>query len=187
MTKQTAPKGMTLVEILFAFAVIGTVVTVAYSAALRAWRTAVSANQRTQAQYLAQDQLERARAYRSLSVTNDPTLTQTSMDWNGFLNQLHGPTGMHLATSTSLGLIWDVNNGPIGLRVPGDDATNYTVALRSEGVYCSNGARSAAPAGCGGPQNVTSVDLQAVVTWTAATGVTDNRLIATTQLLAPSE
>ena len=75
--------GMTLIEILFSVAIIGTVLTVAYSAALSAWRSAASANQRSEAQYVAQNSLETIKSYRDLSTS--PT-AQKRMLWSGATN-----------------------------------------------------------------------------------------------------
>lgn len=198
MKTHTAPRGMTLVEILFAFAIIGTVVTVAYSAALRAWRTAVSANQRTQAQYLAQDQLERVRAFRSLSivpVVGSP-ITQTGMDWENFLTTLYtNPAdGIRVVACSELtppesSCVWRaelVTSSTPDLRVTGDNSTSYKVSILPVGLYCAGGspANPSSPSDC---TSVASVDLQARVTWTDSNGLPNNQLIATTQLLAPSE
>lgn len=191
---QRKRNGMTLVEILFAFAIIGTVITVAYSAALRAWRTAVSANQRTQAQYLAQDQLERIRAFRSLSISPPPgsPIVQTEMDWEAFLDTLFGGsqqikiTACDKLSPADATCIWKVEPGIENLTVFGDDATTYKVTVVPAGLYCVGGnpASPLEPDDCG---SVASVDLQAQVEWDDANGVPNNRLIATTQLLAPSE
>ncbi len=82
--------GMTLVEILFAFAIITSVVTLSYAAGLRGWRTAQTGNQRTQAQYIAQDAIERVKAYRdspAFKWTGAPSLP-SSPGTGGFLSDV---------------------------------------------------------------------------------------------------
>lgn len=64
LMKTIKRKGMTLVEILFTFAIITSVVTLSYAASLQGWRTSQTGNQRTQGQYIAQDAIERVKAYR---------------------------------------------------------------------------------------------------------------------------
>ena len=185
---------MTLIEILFAFAIIGSVLTVAYASALRAWRTAVSANQRTQAQYVAQDQLERLRGFRDMT---DSTTNQERMDWNVFLSKLYPPAGsvpevrIEKCDNTE-DCVWKIEDGPKALTVPGDASTSYTYSVTPKRLYCVGESTAsptvppAAPNNCD-PLGVAAVDLQAKVSWNDANGNPDSQLIATTQLLAPTE
>ena len=181
-------QGMTLVEILFAFAIIGTVVTVAYSSALRAWRTGVSANQRTQAQYMAQDQIERLRAYRDLS---DSDTAQTEMNWNDFVSRVFART-IHIEPCAAIdNCVWKlVDNALLQTAAVGDQSGAYSVSLRAVRPYCTKSAivtsETSTPGTCGGASQVSAVDVQAVVSWNDANGVLSNT-IATTQLIAPSE
>ncbi len=188
MKRAYRQKGMTLVEILFAFAIIGTVVTVAYSSALRAWRTGVSANQRTQAQYMAQDQLERLRAYRDLSDSNT---AQTEMNWDNFVSRVFARP-IHIVPCAAIeDCVWKlVDNALSQTAAVGDQSGAYSISIRAVRPYCTNSAivttEASTPGNCGGVSQVSAVDVQAVVSWNDANGVASNA-IATTQLIAPSE
>lgn len=194
-SSHTRPRGMTLIEILFAFAIIGSVLTVAYASALRAWRTAASANQRTQAQYVAQDQLERLRGFRDMT---DSATLQKRMGWKAdLLDKLYPsslPTTIHIeaCAEDDMDCVWKIEDGPKSLTVPGDGSTSYTYSVTPQKLYCVGESTTppavppAAPNDCGA-LGVAAVDLQAKVSWNDANGNPDSQLIATTQLLAPTE
>jgi prepilin-type N-terminal cleavage/methylation domain-containing protein len=74
--------GMTLIEIIFALAIVGTLLTLSYAAALGAWRNATAANQRTQAQYMIQQTMEALKAYRE----------SDDFDWGAFIAEVN-PAG----------------------------------------------------------------------------------------------
>lgn len=58
------PAGDTLIEVIFAFAILGTIIGFAYTGAINAHKNAVNAEQRTQALEVAQYQKEALTAYR---------------------------------------------------------------------------------------------------------------------------
>lgn len=58
------PHGDTLIEVIFAFAILATIIGFAYTGAIQARKTAVSAQQRTQALLMAQYQSQALIAYR---------------------------------------------------------------------------------------------------------------------------
>lgn len=194
--------GMTLIEILFSVAIIGTVLTVAYSAALSAWRSAASANQRSEAQYVAQNSLETIKSYRDLSTS--PT-AQKRMLWSGatngglggFLQELRATVPSRstkarfnvLACSelspTNPNCEWIVQAGNSGFRARGD-STDFGVYVETNELFCSN---TATPSNivdmCGGdPLAVVSVTLQSTVSWRSFTGI-DSSAIASTILTEP--
>lgn len=184
---------MTLVEILFAFAIITTVLTLAYGSALSAWRSATSANQRTQAQYLAQQGLESIRAARE----------QSGFRWSDFVDSMPTTGGnFHVvlvqnggAESASSFVCpagqspcrFEVRNGSVGLRAVGSnlasptntDATAYTLALRPDGYFVRGNAtrQAGSPRGVA---NVTAVVFTADLSWTSASGVANSSLNAST-------
>lgn len=64
MRRLRKPPGDTLIEVIFAFAILGTIVGFAYTGAINAHKNAVNAEQRTQALEIAQYQKEALTAYR---------------------------------------------------------------------------------------------------------------------------
>lgn len=192
MTKRHK-KGMTLVEIIFAFAIVSTLLTLAYAAALSAWQSAVASNQRTQAQYLVQQSLEAVKAYRESS----------DFVWGDFLDDIDN-SGFHIVLLNNSGAV--VNNGfvcptgqdpchfqinsgaqsqhSIGANTSLPDNTTFNLAIEEVEHFVANQAaptpgRSSAP-------NVTAVTLVARITWTSAQGVASN-LAVSTILTEPGE
>lgn len=86
--------GMTLVEIIFAFAIISTLLTLSYAAALGAWRNATAANQRTQAQYIIQQTVEAVKAYRE----------SDDFDWSVFLGEINA-SQLHIGLQQADGTV----------------------------------------------------------------------------------
>lgn len=197
MMKKTHSKrpGMTLIEIIFAFAIITTVLTLAYGSALTAWRSAAGANQRTQAQYLAQQGIESIRAARE----------QTGFDWQDFINSMPaGSGGFHMVLRQNSGAesastfvcppatapcSFEVEDGPVPLSAIGSnldpalatnsDATEYTLEILPESYYVRGNAveQSGSPRNV---SNVTAVVFTARVTWRSTSGVADSSLNAST-------
>ncbi len=62
--KNTYNNGDTLIEVIFAFAILATIIGFAFTGAIQARKTAVAAQQRTQAVFLAQYQAQALKAYR---------------------------------------------------------------------------------------------------------------------------
>lgn len=68
--------GDTLVEVLFAFAILSLIISVMFSGALSSYKSAVTAQERTQAQFLAQYQADALKTYRD------------SLEWDSSANPL---------------------------------------------------------------------------------------------------
>jgi|GEM_PF-6245261 len=198
------PSGMTLVEIMFALAIIGMILTLSYAAALRAWRSAQVANQRTQAQYVAQDAIEKVKAYRDLNAT---TGTQKTMPWSGaprqtgagigsgaFLQEIQSRAAdgftvqsCTLAEVANGDCYWKVVTGGQAVTAI-SDSTAYTVTIRSGKVYCKATEGTNINTGCSGSPDISdiqSVTLEATVTYTDANGVAGSNASATTILNQP--
>lgn len=62
--KNTFVNGDTLIEVIFAFAILATIIGYAFTGAIQARKTALAAQQRTQAVYIAQYQSQALKAYR---------------------------------------------------------------------------------------------------------------------------
>jgi|GEM_PF-1166836 len=60
-----SPAGDTLIEVMFAFVILGSIISFAYTGVIQARRSAIDAQQRTQATFLAQYQKNALNAYRS--------------------------------------------------------------------------------------------------------------------------
>lgn len=89
------PKGDTLIEVIFAFAILGTIIGFAFTGVIQGRRSAISAQQRTQALFLLQQQSEALVGYRS-------SLVWSSAD--GCPSFLEGGTGS-LCVGSSLPII----------------------------------------------------------------------------------
>lgn len=62
--QKTFDRGDTLIEVIFAFAILATIIGYAFTGAIQARKTALAAQQRTQAVFIAQQQTESLKAYR---------------------------------------------------------------------------------------------------------------------------
>lgn len=191
--------GMTLVEILFAFAIVSVVLTLSYASALNAWSSAVAANQRTQAQYLVQQGVESIRAYR-----------ESGMDWTAFITALPDSTSPDDTDPGSVFHIVMNDNGVPNARsyvcsapdpadcqfavTPGaaslnsvgsvgetnstTDNTVYMLSIRPVGHFLErNPAEQSGPPV--GATVVTAVSFEAKITWTDANGVVSNAVAST--------
>ncbi len=63
--KQSLRRGDTLIEVIFAFAILGTIIGFAFTGVIQARRSAVAAQQRTQALLIAQYQTNALNSYRA--------------------------------------------------------------------------------------------------------------------------
>jgi prepilin-type N-terminal cleavage/methylation domain-containing protein len=196
MKTQRNKNGMTLIEIMFAFAIIATVLTLSYAASLNAWRTATSSNQRTQAQYLVQQSLEAVKAYRE---TED-------FFWDDFMDELAGASsGFYMVMLNKDGseipnsyvcpagaepCEFKLNSGEdndlksIGSNTSVPDNTTFILKIRPAEYYeaNSNSANGGAPPA--GSDNITAVNLIAEITWTDTNGIVSN-LAASTIITEP--
>ena len=73
MRHNSKPKGDTLIEVLFAFAILSSVMAIAFNASIASFKSAQSASRRSQATFLAQYQADALKTYRD------------SLDWNNEL------------------------------------------------------------------------------------------------------
>lgn len=193
----TRRSGMTLVEIIFAFAIITTVLTLAYGSALSAWRSASSANQRTQAQYLAQQGLESIRAAREQNTFRwSDFITALSATGGSFHMVLRQSTGAESASSfvcpaAAAPCTFEIRSGGITLNAIGSnldpslatnsDATDYTLVLQPDGYYVLGDlATKRAGVPPAGATNVKAVVFNARVTWTSASGTPNSSLNSST-------
>lgn len=184
--------GMTLVEIMFAFAIIATVLTLAYAASLNAWRVATTSNQRTQAQYLVQQSLEAIKAYRGSADWED-FIDAMVADGSGFHLVLQDKNGNDIAnsfacTSSQAPCNYKVKGGnanlsSVGANTSVPDPTVFTLTISVQENYQANNpvAQMGAP---NAGDDVTAVTLLAQMTWQNTQGNNDN-LVASTIITEP--
>jgi len=185
---------MTIVEILFALAIITLVLVTAYTASIKAWQSAVEANHRTEAQYLAQNALEGVKGYRNLT---DAPVSSQSFDWSGsggFLDKitttysgsgfLIEPCALVVPDDTTCE--WKYAAGPKDMKVAGDDATTFKVTVKLLSWYCAGSAAVVTTTPCGTYADYKAVNLQATVTWPSIENASqENNAIASTILTGP--
>lgn len=188
-------RGMTLVEILFAFAIVATVLTLSYAAALNAWRSAVAANQRTQAQYLVQQGMESVRAYRESSgfVWDGTGGFISSLPIIGTVDAFHMKLEQNDGTSNADDFVcrispcqFKVENGTVPLNAVGTashsggtpsirDVTVYTLAIRPVNYFIKdNDAPQTTGSIASASDPVTSITFEVTITWTDANNVVSN-------------
>lgn len=102
--KDTVNAGDTLIEVIFAFAILSTIIGFAFTGAIQARKTAIAAQQRTQAVFIAQQQTESLKAYRdSLPWGDDP------LEIPNFIN---GGNGSAVIDSSEKYCMRKVDNSP---------------------------------------------------------------------------
>lgn len=182
-------KGMTLIEIIFSMAILGTVITITFGAALSAWRNAQAANQRTQAQYVAQDQIERLKARRNdknFSWLSDATLGITGFvdevlvnQGNNFSMDICNPTPPIPSPDPCTFKVVAGNRSYLvtGKAISDTDATPFTVNIQATGVFDSANDplnAEAKPLGSVANDQIQAIQFKVTVTWPPATGRTDS-------------
>ncbi len=66
-------RGDTLIEVLFAFAILSAIIAVSFSGAMNSYKSALSAQNQTQASFVAQYQADALKTYRDSLEWNDTT------------------------------------------------------------------------------------------------------------------
>ncbi len=187
--------GMTLIEIIFALAIVGTLLTLSYAAALGAWRNATAANQRTQAQYMIQQTMEALKAYRESDDFN----------WDAFIAEVN-PAGnpMHIGLQQADGSTITTNNFscqpaptppttckfvlqsgttgiiPVGSNVNVASSTPFTIEIKPIGYFTEN-----TPGGTdinaviSLPNNTTAITFLVTARWRDANGIDSNAAAST--------
>lgn len=177
--KRQKPSGLTLIEIIFSIAILGTVITLAYASALAAWRSAQSANQRTQAQYLVQQAIESVRAYR------DTTVATNNFNWTTFVSDTKLKTGFVVQldrTSATPGGFTLVDSPQTwkaaGQTLSQSDPTDYKITLKAvdEFTYDPSSGLTAGPVSFSAsqPDKISAISVVATVTYKDANGVDSN-------------
>ena len=176
-----SPAGDTLIEVMFAFVILGSIISFAYTGVIQARRSALDAQQRTQATFIAQYQKNALNAYRS------------SLPWNvdgGSPNFLVGggsnPTSAPVSAS-GLGFCMDLDTRGAPavskwiLKAETDPAANCTIPAgelyggsgKKKITFAPYNAQGVTPTNCNPASLPLCSSLQAtiVVSWQSTSGI----------------
>lgn len=190
--------GMTLIEIMFAFAILTTILVVAYGAAVGALQSARNANQRSQAQFIAQQQIEQLRSWRDQPspVFNWYFLGDPKSFTTKLTNTANGLFTIQPCTPVSTTCVWELQeSGPVSAVAVGaasddSDATDYKVVLAATECYLVGEQNSPHPWSSSSCSATNAATIQAVgievrVTWPPANAQGIGSLTANTIITQP--
>lgn len=126
------PKGDTLIEVLFAFAILSAVIAVAFSGAMNSYKSAQTAQNRTQALFLAQYHADALKTYRD------------SLDWDYAENPLASFLDAG-ANSTDLTAMRFYASGGTAFCMARVTAVDHYWKVRTNLVNCDDTASNHAP------------------------------------------
>ncbi|MCX6805811.1 MAG: hypothetical protein NT114_03935 [Patescibacteria group bacterium] len=177
-TRRSKPAGDTLIEVMFAFVILGSIISFAYTGVIQARRSALDAQQRTQATFIAQYQKNALNAYRS------------GLPWNGeggnpnfLVGGGGGTTGVNGTDTFCMKL--DPSATPAVsnwiLKAETDPATNCTVPAgelyggsgKKKITFAPYNAQGVTPTNCN-PTNLqlcSTLQATIVVTWKSTSGI----------------
>lgn len=116
-------RGDTLIEVVFALAILATLLTVLTTSAIASWRTSRLAGERTQASAYVQEQVEALKAYRASKTWGDFTATVPAQNGGSF----HMFTESRAAVGGGYNWWWVVKPGTYNPR-------NFTVSIVNNGT-----------------------------------------------------
>ena len=172
-----SPAGDTLIEVMFAFVILGSIISFAYTGVIQARRSALDAQQRTQATFIAQYQKNALNAYRSglpwnvdggspnFLVGSIPTSAQVSDSGLGFCMKLD-------TISTPAVSNWI-------LKAETNPATNCTIPAgelyggsgKKKITFAPYNAQGVTPTNCTNVQLCSSLQATIVVSWKSTSGI----------------
>ena len=133
------PAGDTLIEVLFAFTILSAVISVAFGGALSSYKSAQTAQNRTQALFLAQYQADALKTYRD-SLGWDSTENSLA----SFLNAGAGSTDLTAMSTTYLPVAPATQGTPFCM-VPAGDVMYWKVQEATIANTCTTTAQTLAP------------------------------------------
>ena len=177
-TRRSKPAGDTLIEVMFAFVILGSIISFAYTGVIQARRSALDAQQRTQATFIAQYQKNALNAYRSGLPWNDGGGSPNFLAGGG-----GGTTGVNGTNTFCMKLEPSATPAVSNwiLKAETDPATNCTIPAGE--LYGGSGKQKItfAPYNAQGvtPTNCNPTDLQLcstlqatiVVSWQSTSGI----------------
>lgn len=135
-------RGDTLIEVLLAFTILSAVIGTAFSGAMGSYRSAVSAQNRTQALFLAQYEVDGLKSYRD-------SLEWTSTNNVSFLDGIPATPGFSVPNSdTIVAASSFVNNGKafcVGTQDSSSPKITTFWKIINDSSTCNNLAKSLAP------------------------------------------
>lgn len=172
-----SPAGDTLIEVMFAFVILGSIISFAYTGVIQARRSALDAQQRTQATFIAQYQKNALNAYRSglpwnvdggspnFLVGSNPTSAQVSDSGLGFCMKLD-------TISTPAVSNWI-------LKAETNPATNCTIPAgelyggsgKQKITFAPYNAQGLTPTNCTNVQSCSTLQATIVVSWKSTSGI----------------
>ena len=176
-TRRSKPAGDTLIEVMFAFVILGSIISFAYTGVIQARRSALDAQQRTQATFIAQYQKNALNAYRS------------GLPWNvdgGSPNFLVGsvPTSAPVSDSGLGFCMRPITSGTPAvskwiLKAETDPATNCTIPAgelyggsgKQKITFAPYNAQGVTPTNCTNVQLCSSLQATIVVSWKSTSGI----------------
>jgi len=133
------PAGDTLIEVLFAFTILSAVISVAFGGALSSYKSAQTAQNRTQALFLAQYQADALKTYRD------------SLAWDGSENSLasflDGPTVTNNTNNNNLTAMRGYTLSPFSpfCMEPVNTPVGRWWKVQTSTANCNDSARALAP------------------------------------------
>ena len=174
-TRRSKPAGDTLIEVMFAFVILGSIISFAYTGVIQARRSALDAQQRTQATFIAQYQKNALNAYRS------------GLPWNvdgGNPNFLAGGVNSPVSVAVSGApnvFCMGLNNAASAwvLKAEADPTTACTIPAgelyggsgKKKITFAPYNAQGVTPTNCTNVQLCSSLQATIVVSWKSTSGI----------------
>lgn len=176
-TRRSKPAGDTLIEVMFAFVILGSIISFAYTGVIQARRSALDAQQRTQATFIAQYQKNALNAYRSglpwnvdggspnFLVGSDPTPAQVSDSGLGFCMKLDTIS----TTAVSNWILKAETNPATNCTIPAGEL--YGGSGKKKITFAPYNAQGVTPTNCTNVQLCSSLQATIVVSWKSTSGI----------------
>lgn len=176
-TRRSKPAGDTLIEVMFAFVILGSIISFAYTGVIQARRSALDAQQRTQATFIAQYQKNALNAYRSGLPWNN-----NGGNPNFLVGEGGGTTGVNDTDTFCMDLKASSGTPAVSnwiLEKETDPATNCTIPAgelyggsgKQKITFAPYNAQGVTPTNCTNVQLCSYLQATIVVTWKSTSGI----------------